>query len=58
VTTQDAERIEAARAQKTAAEHHWRQTVLDVAARSSVRAAAKEAGISPDTITQWKKQAN
>jgi transposase len=58
VTQQDADRITAARNQKTAADANWRQVVLDVAARSSVRAAAKVAGISPDTITQWKKQAN
>jgi transposase len=55
VTTEDADRIQAARAQKAAADANWRTVVLDVAARSSIRETAKVAGISPDTITQWKK---
>jgi hypothetical protein len=56
VTPEDADLIEQARAQKTAADANWRRVVLDVAARSSVRETAKTARISPDTITQWKKQ--
>ena len=56
MTTEDADRIQAARAQKAAADANWRRVVLEVAERSrSVRETAKVAGISPDTITQWKK---
>lgn len=57
VTVQDAELIRHARAERALAEANWRRTVLEVAARSSIREAAKVAGISPETITQWKKQA-
>jgi hypothetical protein len=47
---------EKARAVWEESEARWRQTVLEVAARShSVRETAKVAGISPDTITQWRK---
>lgn len=55
VTQQDADRIAQARAAKDAAEANWRAVILDVTTRSSIRETAKEAGISPDTITQWKK---
>jgi hypothetical protein len=55
VTSEDADLIKQARAQKVAADANWRRVVLDVATRSSVRETAKVAGISPDTITQWKK---
>ena len=56
VTQQDADLIEAARAQRDAADENWRAVVLEVAARSSVREAAKVARISPNTIMLWKKQ--
>jgi hypothetical protein len=56
VTTEDADLIQVARAQKAAADANWRRVVVEVAERSrSVRETAKVAGISPDTITQWKK---
>lgn len=55
VTPEDADLIEQARAQKAAADANWRQVILDVASRSSIRETAKTARISPDTITQWKK---
>jgi hypothetical protein len=55
VTEDDIARIEAARTAKAEADANWRNVVLEIAARSSVRAAAREAGISPDTIMQWKK---
>jgi hypothetical protein len=55
VTSEDADLIKQAHAEKVAADANWRRVVLDVATRSSVRETAKVAGISPDTITQWKK---
>jgi hypothetical protein len=55
VTSEDADLIKQAHAEKVAADANWRRVVLDVTTRSSVRETAKVAGISPDTITQWKK---
>ncbi|MDF2578425.1 MAG: hypothetical protein K0S49_4 [Microbacterium sp.] len=59
VTEHDHELLAQARAQKAEADANWRRVVLEVAARSgSIRETAKAAGISPDTITEWKKQAS
>ena len=51
----DHERIRAARARRDIAEREFRETVLDVTTRSSVRETAKAAAVSPDTISRWKR---
>lgn len=56
VTEEDAALIETARALRDAAEQNWRRTILGVADRSSIRAAAKAARISPNTIFLWTKE--
>ena len=55
VSVEDLEALEAARTLKRAADENWRNTVLAVAERSSVREAAKAAEVSPDTISRWKR---
>lgn len=60
----DAELIEAARrrrdeaaAQLAQVDADWKRVVLEVAARSGVRAAAEVARVRPNTVSDWKKQA-
>jgi hypothetical protein len=55
VTDDDIARIERARAAKESADTEWQATVLALAERSSIREAAKAAGISPDTIVRWRR---
>jgi len=55
VTATDHELIRAARTRRDIAEREFRETVLAVASRSSVRETAKAAAVSPDTISRWKR---
>lgn len=55
VSAEDLEAIQTARARRDAAERDFRQTVVDVTTRSSVRETAKAAEVSPDTISRWKR---
>lgn len=56
VTENDLELIEQARAAKDTADAQWQAAVLALAERSSIREAAKAAGISPDTIVRWRRE--
>jgi transposase-like protein len=56
VTEDDIARIEQVRVAKETADADWQTAVLALAERSSIREAAKVAGISPDTIVRWRRQ--
>lgn len=55
VSAQDAEAIRQARMKLEAAEAEFRNVVLDVTTRSSVRETAKAAGLSSNTVQRWRQ---